>query len=245
LGMPRVLLPLFVVLARVGSCDGSIFDFTALNAAKQEVSLREFRAPVTLVVNTASECGFTSHYKGLQELFERFGGDLQILAFPCNQFGQQEPKGDEAVQAFVKSSYGVTFPVLGKVEVNGASAHPLFSYLKEKTDGAVAPAPWAKSGPGQERDVQVSTLRRTAAFCLYGGTYEYIRSTRFLLFPVRVHCTPSVRGGQWNFSKFLCDSEGVPIKRYDFSVEPSALVPDIEAAIKAAYIRAAGRKAEL
>ncbi|KAJ1630705.1 thioredoxin-like protein [Pavlovales sp. CCMP2436] len=201
--MPRVLLPLFVVLARVGSCDGSIFDFTALNAAKQEVSLREFRAPVTLVVNTASECGFTSHYKGLQELFERFGGDLQILAFPCNQFGQQEPKGDEAVQAFVKSSYGVTFPVLGKVEVNGASAHPLFSYLKEKTDGAVAPAPWAKSGPGQERDVQ------------------------------------------WNFSKFLCDSEGVPIKRYDFSVEPSALVPDIEAAIKAAYIRAAGRKAEL
>lgn len=143
-------------LAHLLAVQSSIYDFTVERADGSQVQLDEYRSPVALVVNTASKCGFTPHYKGLQELYERFGPKgLQVLAFPCGQFFSQEFETNEEIQNFVKTNYGVTFPVFAKVDVNGAGASPLFTFLKEGTNGdAVAPAPWAPKGPGEERDVQ-------------------------------------------------------------------------------------------
>lgn len=101
----------------------SIFDFDVQTAGGATVSLAKYSgAPVTLIVNTASKCGFTGQYQGLQELAQAFGEDLQILAFPCHQFAQQEPGSDAEIQAFVKREYGVTFPV-SCVRAASARAH--------------------------------------------------------------------------------------------------------------------------
>lgn len=102
----------------------------------QEKSLADFGGKVWLVVNTASECGFTSQYKGLEALWQRYRDQgLVVLGFPCNQFGKQEP-GDEAqIAAFCERNFGVSFPLFAKVEVNGGDAHPLFVELKKRAPG--------------------------------------------------------------------------------------------------------------
>lgn len=105
----------------------------------KEVPLSDYKGKVVLVVNTASNCGFTPQYAGLEKLYkeikEQHGDDFIILGFPCNQFGGQEPKGDEEIQTFCQINYGVTFPVLGKTEVNGDGANPLFKWLKDEKPG--------------------------------------------------------------------------------------------------------------
>ncbi len=89
-----------------------------------------------LIVNTASECGFTPQYAGLEALYEKFEGDgLTVLGFPCNQFGRQEPGSEAAIGQFCQRNYGVTFPMFAKIEVNGAHAHPLYKYLKDARPG--------------------------------------------------------------------------------------------------------------
>ncbi|MCL6442490.1 MAG: glutathione peroxidase [Alicyclobacillus sp.] len=114
----------------------SIYDFTVTTASGEERTLRDYEGQVLLVVNTASKCGFTPQYKGLQELYERFSGrGFSVLAFPCNQFGNQEPGTNDEIQEFCHVNYGVTFPVFAKVEVNGERTHPLFSYLKRSVPG--------------------------------------------------------------------------------------------------------------
>mmetsp|Transcript_26745 Transcript_26745/g.48621 ORF Transcript_26745/g.48621 Transcript_26745/m.48621 type:complete len:196 (+) Transcript_26745:16-603(+) len=116
------------------------FDFTLNDITGQEVNLGSFReSPVILVVNVASQCGYTdSNYRQLQAMYEEFKPQgLEILAFPCNQFGKQEPGTPEDILSFAKNNYGVTFPLFEKVEVNGAAAHPLFEHLKAATGGAV------------------------------------------------------------------------------------------------------------
>lgn len=97
-------------------------------------SLTAFDGKVTLIVNTASECGFTPQYEGLQKLYERFkDSGLVIVGFPANNFGQQEPGSNEQIAAFCKLNFGVTFPMMAKVSVKGKDKHPLFSYLTEKS----------------------------------------------------------------------------------------------------------------
>lgn len=102
----------------------------------QEKTLAEFDAKVLLVVNTASECGFTPQYKGLEALWQRYGPQgLVVVGFPCDQFGHQEP-GDEAqIAAFCERNFGVSFPLFAKVQVNGGDAHPLFVLLKKRAPG--------------------------------------------------------------------------------------------------------------
>ncbi|CAE7875379.1 GPXMC1 [Symbiodinium sp. KB8] len=96
-----------------------------------------------LVVNVASKCGFTGQYKGLQEMYEKFKEDgLEILAFPCNQFGKQEPGSNAEIQEFACERFKTTFPILGKVEVNGAGAAPLYKYLKKAKQGKVSNDVW-------------------------------------------------------------------------------------------------------
>ncbi|QLH72643.1 glutathione peroxidase [Rhodopseudomonas palustris] len=119
----------------------SIYDFTAKSLAGKDVALKEFEGKVLLIVNTASACGFTPQYKGLEALQEKYGPrGFSVLGFPCNQFGAQEP-GDEAqIAQFCSTNYGVTFPMFAKIDVNGAGAHPLYKFLKDEKGGLLGSA---------------------------------------------------------------------------------------------------------
>src|SRR5258708_31764228 len=116
----------------------TIYDFTARLNAGEERRLADFRGKVLLVVNVASKCGFTPQYKGLQDLYERFAPrGFEILAFPCDQFGHQEPGPDVEIAAFCDRTYAITFPLFAKIEVNGGNAHPLYMWLKQQKSGLV------------------------------------------------------------------------------------------------------------
>ena len=113
-----------------------IYDFTAQSLAGEEVPLRRFEGQVLLIVNTASACGFTPQYKGLEQLHRDFAArGFAVLGFPCNQFGAQEPGDAKAIEAFCETKFDVTFPMFAKIDVNGSQAHPLFNHLKNATAG--------------------------------------------------------------------------------------------------------------
>ena len=153
----------------------SLFDFEARTLAGNEQPLDAYRGKVVLVVNTASQCGFTSQYAGLQKLYDEYHDQgLEILGFPCNQFGRQEPKDESAIGAFCTKNYGVTFPMFSKVDVNGKEAHPVFAFLRR-----------AKRGVLGDRI-------------------------------------------KWNFTKFLVDKNGEPVKRYGSITKPEKLAGEIE-----------------
>jgi glutathione peroxidase len=110
------------------------FEVTALEGGAQKLS--DYRNRVLLIVNTASECGFTPQYQGLEDLHHRYEGDgLAVLGFPCNQFGGQEPGDAAQIREFCEVRYGVSFPLFAKIDVNGPDAHPLFEHLKEAAPG--------------------------------------------------------------------------------------------------------------
>lgn len=113
----------------------SIYDLTFTDNSGKEVSLKEYEGKPLLIVNTASKCGFTPQYKGLQELHEELGPDLVVLGFPCDQFAHQEPGDDDQIKQFCEGNYGVTFPLSTKIDVNGSNTHPIFAYLKDHTSG--------------------------------------------------------------------------------------------------------------
>jgi glutathione peroxidase len=114
----------------------SIYDFKAKNLRGQEMSLSEFQGKVLLIVNTASKCGFTPQYEALQALYAKHEAQgFAVLAFPCNQFGGQEPEGEEKIGEFCATIFGATFPLFAKVDVNGPGAHPLYNYLKQEKPG--------------------------------------------------------------------------------------------------------------
>lgn len=114
----------------------TVFDFSATDIKGKEQALAQYKGKVLLVVNTASKCGFTPQYKGLEVLWEKYKDKgLVILGFPCNQFGKQEPGSSDDISSFCELNYGVTFPVFGKIDVNGGNAHPLFKHLKKEAPG--------------------------------------------------------------------------------------------------------------
>ena len=114
----------------------SLQDFSATTLDGQPVDLSAYAGKVVLVVNTASQCGFTPQYKGLQALHEQYADQgLVVLGFPCDQFGGQEPGSEEEIGAFCEKNFGVTFPMMSKVEVNGDNAHPLYQWLKTEKSG--------------------------------------------------------------------------------------------------------------
>ena len=131
----------------------STHDFTATAVDGSEVPLSRYQGQVMLIVNVASKCGLTPQYEGLEALSRDTGNrGLQILGFPCNQFGEQEPGSDAEIQEFCSTSYDVTFPVLAKIEVNGDGADPLYAYLREQAPGDFGPS--------------------------YGFLYEHVKNTR-------------------------------------------------------------------
>jgi len=155
----------------------SIYDFKAINIDGEEVSLEKYRGHVCIIVNVASKCGKTHvSYTQLQEQYEKYGESkgLKILGFPCNQFAYQEPGTDAEIKEFVKTKYNITFDMFSKIDVNGANAHPLFNYLKNKQPGLIG---------------------------------------NFL---------------KWNYTKFLINKEGQPVKRYGPTTDPVDMEKDYE-----------------
>jgi glutathione peroxidase len=114
----------------------TVADFTALAPDGSEIDLKEKLGKVLLVVNTASKCGFTPQYDGLEKVYQKYADQgFEVLGFPCNQFGGQEPGNAEEIDQFCKVNFGVTFPLMKKVDVNGANASPLFDWMKAEAPG--------------------------------------------------------------------------------------------------------------
>lgn len=158
----------------------SIYDYAVDNIRGEKVSLENYKGKPMLIVNTASKCGFTPQFAGLQNLYDEFKDhDFEILGFPSNQFGQQDPGSNEEISEFCQLNYGVTFPMFEKLEVKGSSAHPLFQYL-------------SKEAPG-----------------ILGS-----------------------KAIKWNFTKFLIDSNGKPVKRYSPQTTPDKIEADIRELLK-------------
>jgi glutathione peroxidase len=154
----------------------NVYDFSAKNIDGKEKPLSEYRGKALLIVNVASHCGFTPQYEGLQKLYEKYQPKgLEILGFPCNQFGAQEPGTEAEIRTFCDLNYGVKFPLFSKIDVNGEKAHPLYKFLTHDLPGIL-------------------------------GT-EAIK---------------------WNFTKFLVDREGNPVKRYGSAEKPEGMEMDIE-----------------
>ncbi len=137
------------------------YDFSANSLDGQPVQLRDYAGKVLLVVNTASKCGFTPQYEGLEALYEQYRDrGLAVLGFPCNQFGAQEPGSADEIGSFCQKNYGVSFPMFEKIDVNGDSAHPLYRWLKSNAKGLLGLASWAGvEGEREENGRREKTFR--------------------------------------------------------------------------------------
>jgi glutathione peroxidase len=164
----------------------SIYDFTVENGYGDEVSLRDYEGKVLLIINSATQCGFTPQYDALQDLYEKFGDQgFIVLDFPCNQFGHQAPGTNDEIIKFCDSNFGITFPIFSKIEVNGPDASPLFKYLKSQKGFAgfdkehpltsMMASFWGRKDPGYEKTSDI----------------------------------------KWNFTKFLIDREGNVVERFE------------------------------
>ncbi|RRS02434.1 glutathione peroxidase [Aquabacterium soli] len=114
----------------------TVYDFTAETINGQPAPLSEYKGKVLLIVNTASKCGFTPQFEGLEKLWKEYGDKgLVVLGFPCNQFGSQDPGANDEIASFCQLNYGVSFPMMGKIDVNGGKAHPLYQWLVKEAPG--------------------------------------------------------------------------------------------------------------
>jgi glutathione peroxidase len=153
----------------------NIYDFSAKSIYGKEISMIGFEGKALIIVNTASKCGLTPQYEGLETLYQKYKDEgLVILGFPCNQFGNQEPGNEQSISESCLLNYGVSFPMFSKIDVNGKNAHPIFKYLK-------------KTLPG-----------------IFG-----------------------TEGIKWNFTKFIIDKNGKPVKRFSPWTKPEAMEKDV------------------
>lgn len=163
-----------------------LYDYEVKNGEGQPVSMKEYEGKVLLIVNSATACGFTPQYEDLQGLYEKFNDKgLEILDFPCNQFGNQAPGSQKEIQSFCELEYGVTYPVFEKVDVNGNGALPLYDFLKEE-----------KGFKGFDLD---HPLTPVLDGMLSAADPEY-------------KTDPSIK---WNFTKFLVDRSGTILERFE------------------------------
>ena len=157
----------------------TVYDFKAKGIDGKEVSLSQYSGKPLLIVNVASQCGFTPQYEGLEKLYEKYRDrGFFVLGFPCNQFGAQEPGSESDIKTFCELNFGVKFPLFSKIDVNGDHTHPLYEFLKKAQPGVLGS--------------------------------EAIK---------------------WNFTKFLVDRQGNPVKRYGSAEKPESIEKDIEEAI--------------
>lgn len=146
------------------------YQLSATSLQGKEVAMESYKGKTVLVVNTASKCGFTPQYEGLENMYQKYKDkDFVVLGFPCNQFGNQEPGSEKSIAEGCLVNYGVTFPMFSKLDVNGSNAHPLFRFLKSRLGG------------------------------LLGSRIK------------------------WNFTKFLVDKNGIPVKRFSPTTTPEKI----------------------
>lgn len=175
-----VFLSFFLILGSNGQGKNAVvtlnfYDFKAKSIDGKEINMSQYKGKVVLIVNTASKCGFTPQYEGLEALYNKYESKgLVILGFPCNQFMSQEPGNEAEIAKFCSLKYNVNFPMFSKIDVNGDNTHPLYKYLKTVLGGTMGD------------DIK------------------------------------------WNFTKFLLDRNGKPIKRFAPTVKPEEITEDIE-----------------
>jgi glutathione peroxidase len=176
----------------------SIYDFSYVSIEGKPVMMGEYQGEVLLIVNTASKCGFTPQYKGLEELYRRYKKDgFTVIGFPCNQFGEQEPGAEGEIAGFCAVRYGVDFPLSKKVDVRGNDAHPLFKYL-------VTQKGFEGVGSGLKAAVLSAMFKK-----IYKDGYDDNQI-------------------KWNFTKFLVDKNGTVVNRYEPTVKPQTIASAIE-----------------
>lgn len=179
-----------------------IHDFKLKAINGKEINLSDYSNKTLLIVNTASKCGFTGQYEGLEELYKKYKDrGLVVLGFPCNQFLGQEPGVDGEISEFCSVNYGVSFPMFSKIEVNGENASELYKFLKDK-------APF-KGFPHKEVGDKLSSI-------LKENSPEFLEGNEI----------------KWNFTKFLVSKDGNSVKRYESSIAPKDMEKDIENELK-------------
>ncbi|GIP23849.1 glutathione peroxidase [Paenibacillus sp. J22TS3] len=177
----------------------SIYNFSAKAMNGKEISLEAYRGKTLLIVNTASQCGFTFQYEDLQKLYDRYKDkNFLILGFPSNQFADQEPGSNDEINTFCTLNYGVNFPMFQKIDVRGDEAHPLFKYL-------------AGSKPFEGFNHQHSVAKLLMAV-IQEKHPEYMEGDSI----------------KWNFTKFLINSSGEVVKRFEATTDPLDMEQDIE-----------------
>ena len=177
----------------------TIYDFKAESNTGEEVNFSDYKGKVLLIVNTASKCGFTPQYDGLEELYKKYQDKgLVVIGFPCDQFGHQEPGSNEEIEEFCRLNYGVTFPLMAKSDVNGEDANEVFKWLYSQK-------PFAGFGDSERGKFMDGMLAR--------NNPEYASN-------------PDIK---WNFTKFLVDRKGRVVERFEPVVAPADLESQIQA----------------
>lgn len=194
-----LILAIFCLSLLFAQNEQNIYDFSAKTISGKKVSMKKYENKVLLIVNTASKCGLTPQYEGLETLYKEFNKqDFEVLGFPCNQFAGQEPGTSEEIAKFCTSEYGVTFQMFDKVDVRDENAHPIFNYLVNNTDYE-----------GFDLNTEM------------GKKFQGFLSQKF---PEIM----KGKGIKWNFTKFLVDKNGKVLKRYEPTVKPEQIKIDIQ-----------------
>ena len=201
--MKRMIVCLVAMMGVLTLSAQAIYEFKVKNDAGKEVSLSAYRGKVLLTVNTATRCGFTPQYKELEALYEQYATEgLEILDFPCNQFGQQAPGTIEEIHQFCTANFAIKFPQFDKIDVNGADAAPLYTYLKSQ-----------KGFGGFDLNDKTGKLLDGM---MRKKDPEYDKSSDI----------------KWNFTKFLVSADGQVLKRYEPTDKISQIEEDVKLALK-------------
>ena len=198
--MKKILIILAAICAIACSNEtNTIYQFSAESNSGDPVNFADYKGKVLLVVNTASKCGFTPQYDGLEALYQKYKGQgLVVIGFPCDQFGHQEPGSNEEIEEFCRLNHGVTFPLMAKSDVNGENANEVFKWLYSEKPFAG----WGESETGKFMDGMLSR-----------NDPDYASN-------------PDIK---WNFTKFLIDRKGKVVARFEPVVTPDELEAEIEA----------------
>ena len=176
----------------------SVYDFTVKTRKGDDFSLSALKGRILLIVNTATGCGFTPQYEGLENLYRAYHEKgLEILDFPCNQFGHQAPGEDDEIHEFCTAKYQTTFDQFKKIDVNGETAIPLFAWLKEQ-------APEDEEPVGLKNKAAMAAIKKISKTCVQPNDVK------------------------WNFTKFLVDRAGNVVKRWGPTADPASFTAEIE-----------------
>ena len=193
------LLAAICAIACTGNKTTTIYDFTAETGSGEQLNFSQYKGDVLLIVNTASKCGFTPQYDGLEALYQKYASKgFVVIGFPCDQFGHQEPGTNEEIEEFCRLNHGVTFPLMAKSDVNGENANEVFKWLYSEKPFAG----FGDSDTGKFMDAMLSKADPDYA------------------------SNPDIK---WNFTKFLLDRKGRVVARFEPVVTPQELESEIEA----------------